>query len=121
MNDIGRRVFRSGVYALLATAFVLACSLLVPAGQADTRFGCRFEPAHLVVYRSSLSGAIDQDQPEPGAGDDSGGGHETAPPDTKAPAVRTRFCSAFSGWPRRSFTSEERWMAWLLTGGRHRP
>ena len=66
MNDIGRQVFRSGAYALLATAFVLACSLLVPAEQAGTQMASRFHPADLPAYSGSARYTV----PEPGAGDD---------------------------------------------------
>ena len=63
MNEMGRRTVRSGAYALLATAFVLACSLLVPE-EADTRSALRSDLTQL----SSFSGSTDQDQPDPGAG-----------------------------------------------------
>jgi hypothetical protein len=64
MTEIGRWIVRSGAYALLATAFVLACSLLVPE-EADTRSALRSDPTQL---SSSFSGSTDQDQPDPGAG-----------------------------------------------------
>jgi hypothetical protein len=68
MNEMGRRIVRSGAYALLATAFVLACSLLVPE-EADTRSALRSDPTQLSSFTgSSLSGSADQDQPDPGAG-----------------------------------------------------
>ena len=68
MNEMGRRIVRSGAYALLATAFVLACSLLVPE-EADTRSALRSDPTQLSSFTgSSLSGSADQDQPGPGAG-----------------------------------------------------
>ena len=56
MNDIGRQVFRSGAYALLAAAFVLACSLLMPAEQAGTQMASRFHPADLPALRSGEDG-----------------------------------------------------------------
>jgi hypothetical protein len=68
MNEIGRRIVRSGAYALLATAFVLACSLLVPE-EADTRSALRSDAAQLSSFTgSSFSGSTDQDPPDPGAG-----------------------------------------------------
>jgi hypothetical protein len=73
MNEIGRRIVRSGAYALLATAFVLACSLLVPE-EADTRSALRSDPTQLSSFTgssftgSSFGGSTDQDQPDPGAG-----------------------------------------------------
>jgi len=68
MNEIGRRIVRSGAYALLATAFVLACSLLVPE-EADTRSALQSDPTQLSSFTgSSLGGSTDQDQPDPGAG-----------------------------------------------------
>jgi len=66
MNDIGRQVFRSGAYALLAAAFVLACSLLVPAEQAGTQIASRLHPADLPAYSGSARYTV----PEPGAGDE---------------------------------------------------
>ena len=66
MNDIGRQVFRSGAYALLAAAFVLACSLLVPAEQAGTQMASRLHPADLPAYYGSARYTV----PEPGAGDE---------------------------------------------------
>ncbi len=66
MNDIGRQVFRSGAYALLAAAFVLACSLLVPAEQAGTQMASRFHPTDLPAYSGSARYTV----PEPGAGDE---------------------------------------------------
>ena len=63
MNERGRRIVRSGAYALLATAFVLACSLLVPE-EADTRSALRSDPTQL----SSFTGSADHDPPDPGAG-----------------------------------------------------
>jgi len=66
MNDIGRQVFRSGAYALLAAAFVLACSLLVPAEQAGTQMASRLHPADLPAYSGSARYTV----PEPGAGDE---------------------------------------------------
>ena len=66
MNDIGRQVFRSGAYALLAAAFVLACSLLVPAEQAGTQMASRLHPADLPTYSGSARYTV----PEPGAGDE---------------------------------------------------
>jgi len=51
MNDIGRQVFRSGAYALLAAAFVLACSLSMPAEQAGTQMASRFHPTDLRTGR----------------------------------------------------------------------
>jgi len=66
MNDIGRQVFRSGAYALLAAAFVLACSLLVPAEQTGTQMASRFHPADLPAYSGSARYTV----PEPGAGDE---------------------------------------------------
>ena len=66
MNDIGRQVFRSGAYVLLAAAFVLACSLLVPAEQAGTQMASRLHPADLPAYSGSARYTV----PEPGAGDE---------------------------------------------------
>lgn len=66
MNDIGRQVFRSGAYALLAAAFVLACSLLMPAEQAGTQMASRFHPTDLPTYSGSARYTV----PEPGAGDE---------------------------------------------------
>jgi hypothetical protein len=66
MNDIGRQVFRSGAYALLAAAFVLACSLLMPAEQAGTQMASRFHPTDLPAYSGSARYTV----PEPGAGDE---------------------------------------------------
>jgi hypothetical protein len=66
MNDIGRQVFRSGAYALLAMAFVLACSLLMPAEQAGTRMASRSHPTDLPAYSGSARYTV----PEPGAGDE---------------------------------------------------
>jgi hypothetical protein len=64
MSDTGRRIVRSGAYALLATAFVLACSLLLPAEQAGTQTAMRSDPARL----PALSGSSDYAPPEPGGG-----------------------------------------------------
>ena len=66
MNDIGRQVFRSGAYALLAAAFVLAWSLLMPAEQAGTQMASRFHPTDLPAYSGSARYTV----PEPGAGDE---------------------------------------------------
>ena len=64
MNEIGRRVFRSGAYALLAAAFVLACSLLLPAEKADTQLASGYDPTALPAYSGSTLDSL----PEPGAG-----------------------------------------------------
>jgi hypothetical protein len=64
MSDIGRRLVRSGAYALLATGFVLACSLLLPAEEAATRTATWSAPAPL----SASAGSTDLDPPDPGAG-----------------------------------------------------
>jgi hypothetical protein len=64
MIEIGRRIVRSAAYALLATAFVLGCSLLLPAEEADTRSALRSDPSQL----SSFTGSGDHDPPDPGAG-----------------------------------------------------
>ena len=66
MNDIGRQVFRSGAYALLAAAFVLACSLSMPAEQAGTQMASRFHLTDLPAYSGSARYTV----PEPGAGDE---------------------------------------------------
>ena len=66
MNDIGRQVFRSGAYALLAAALVLACSLSMPAEQAGTQMASRVHPTDLPAYSGSARYTV----PEPGAGDD---------------------------------------------------
>jgi hypothetical protein len=63
MTEIGRWIVRSGAYALLATAFVLACSLLVPE-EADTRSALWSDATQL----SSFSGSANHDPPDPGAG-----------------------------------------------------
>jgi len=63
MTEIGRRIVRSGAYALLATAFVLACSLLLPAEEAATRSAMWSGPMQL-----PSSGSGDSDAPDPGAG-----------------------------------------------------
>ena len=63
MTEIGRRIVRSGAYALLATAFVLACSLLLPAEEAATRSAMWSDPMQL-----PSSGSGDSDAPDPGAG-----------------------------------------------------
>ena len=69
MTEMGRRIVRSGAYALLATAFVLVCSLLLPAEEANTRSALWSDPTQLSSFTgSSLSGSADQDQPDPGAG-----------------------------------------------------
>jgi hypothetical protein len=64
MNEIGRQVFRSGAYALLAAGFVLACSLLLPAEKAGTQLASRSDPAVLPAYSGSTLDSL----PEPGAG-----------------------------------------------------
>jgi hypothetical protein len=64
MIEIGRRMVRSGAYALLATAFVLACSLLLPAEDAATRSAMRSDPTQLQPF----SGSTDYYPPEPDAG-----------------------------------------------------
>ena len=64
MSDTGRRTVRSGAYALLATAFVLASSLLLPEEQAGTQTAMRSDPAQL----QSFSGSTDYYPPEPDAG-----------------------------------------------------
>ena len=64
MTEIGRRIVRSGAYALLATAFVLACSLLLPAEEAVTRSAMWSAPAQLQPF----SGSTDYYPPEPDAG-----------------------------------------------------
>jgi hypothetical protein len=64
MTEIGRRIVRSGAYALLATAFVLACSLLLPAEEAVTRSAMWSAPAPLQPF----SGSTDYYPPEPDAG-----------------------------------------------------
>jgi len=66
MNDIGSQVFRSGAYALLAAAFVLACSLSMPAEQAGTQMASRYHPTDLPAYSGSARYTV----PEPGAGDE---------------------------------------------------
>ena len=69
MHEIGRRIVRSGAYALLAMAFVLACSLLLPAEKANTRSALWSEPLGSDPTRlSSFSGSADHDPPDPGAG-----------------------------------------------------
>jgi len=64
MTEMGRRIVRSGAYALLATAFVLVCSLLLPAEEANTRSAVWSDPTQL----SSFTGSADHDPPDPGAG-----------------------------------------------------
>ena len=64
MKEIGRRIFQSGAYALLAAAFVLACSLLLPAEKAGTQLASRSDPTVLPAY----SGSTLDSPPEPGAG-----------------------------------------------------
>ena len=64
MSEIGRRLVRSGAYALLAMGFVLACSLLLPAEEAATRTATWSAPAQL----STNIGSTDLDPPDPGAG-----------------------------------------------------
>jgi hypothetical protein len=64
MIEIGRRIVRSGAYALLATAFVLACSLLLPAEEAVTRSAMWSDPTQL----QSFSGSTDYYPPDPDAG-----------------------------------------------------
>jgi hypothetical protein len=66
MSNIGGRVVRSGVYAFLALAFVLACSLLMPAEQAGTQMASRYHPTDLPAYSGSARYTV----PEPGAGDE---------------------------------------------------
>ena len=64
MTEIGRRIGQSGVYALLATAFVLACSLMVASEEPDRQASLRPDAAQL----SSFAGSGDRDLPDPGAG-----------------------------------------------------
>jgi hypothetical protein len=64
MNEIGRQVFRSGAYALLAAAFVLACSLLLPAEEPRTRLASWSDPTQLPAYSGSALYTV----PGPGAG-----------------------------------------------------
>jgi hypothetical protein len=64
MNEIGRQVFRSGAYALLAAAFVLACSLLLPAEEGRTQLASRSDSTELTAYSGSTQFTV----PEPGAG-----------------------------------------------------
>jgi hypothetical protein len=63
MNEIGRQVFRSGAYALLAATFVLACSLLLPAEKPGPQLASRSGAAELPYSGSTLDSL-----PEPGAG-----------------------------------------------------
>jgi len=65
MNEIGRQVFRSGVYALLAAAFVLSCSLLLPAEKAGMQLASRSDRAELPIYSGSAQFTV----PAPGAGE----------------------------------------------------
>jgi hypothetical protein len=64
MSDTGRRIVRSGAYALLATAFVLACSLLLPEEQAGTQTAMQSGPTEL----PAVAGSTDYHPPEPDAG-----------------------------------------------------
>ena len=64
MSDTGRRIVRSGAYALLATAFVLASSLLLPDEQAETQTAMQSDPTEL----PALAGSSDYAPPEPGSG-----------------------------------------------------
>ena len=64
MNAIGCRVLRSGAYALLAAAFVLACSLSLPAEEPATRVASWSNPTELPAYSGSTLYTV----PEPGAG-----------------------------------------------------
>lgn len=65
MNEIGRQVFRSGAYALLAATFVLAGSLLLPAEEAGVQLASRSEPTRLPVFSGSARYTV----PEPAAGE----------------------------------------------------
>ena len=64
MNAMGRRILRSGAYAMLAAAFVLACSLLLPAEEARTQLASRSNATELPAYSGSTPFTV----PEPGAG-----------------------------------------------------
>lgn len=66
MSNLGGRVVRSGAYAVLALAFVLACSLLMPAEQVGMQMASRSHPTDLPAYSGSARYTV----PEPGAGDE---------------------------------------------------
>ena len=60
MNEFWRRMGRSGVYALMAMAFVLGCSLLVAAEGPETSAAGWSDP----TQPSSLTGSTDSHLPE---------------------------------------------------------
>jgi hypothetical protein len=64
MAKMGQQIVRSGGYALLATAFVLACSLLL-AGEEPERQAAMWSDA---TDSPSLTGSADHSPPDFGAG-----------------------------------------------------
>ncbi|MBV9014556.1 MAG: hypothetical protein JO058_02760 [Alphaproteobacteria bacterium] len=64
MSEVPRQIARSGGYALLATAFVLGCSLVL-AGEKTDRQSARWSDPTQVT---SLTGSADHSPPDLDAG-----------------------------------------------------
>lgn len=64
MSEIRRQIARSGGYALLATAFVLGCSLLLAGEEPDRHSAMWSDPTQL----TSLTGSADHSPPDLDAG-----------------------------------------------------
>ena len=64
MSEIRRQIVRSGGYALLATAFVLGCSLLLTGEEPDRQSAMWSGQTRLI----SLNGSADHSPPELDAG-----------------------------------------------------
>lgn len=64
MSEIRRQIVRSGGYALLAAAFVLACSLLMAGEEMDRQSARWSDPTQF----TSLAGSADHSPPDLDAG-----------------------------------------------------
>ena len=64
MSEVRQQIVRSGGYALLATAFVLACSLLMTGEETDRQAARWSDPTQV----TSLAGSADHSPPDLDAG-----------------------------------------------------